>query len=245
MPAREVHVWLACLDRSEWASEQLGTLLSSDERARAGRFHFVRDRRRFTAARGLLRMILGRYLGVDPREVEFSYGKHGKPALSRRFGSDFRFNTSHAGGLALFGLTRSAELGVDLEAIRPLPDAEQLAERFFSVREVAGLRAVPPARRSESFFNCWTRKEAYVKALGSGLAHPLDRFEVSLAPGERARLVNVADDPEEAKRWTFRSLSRVPGFTGAVVVEGGERRFRSAWWPAPGEPLLDEDRNQG
>jgi 4'-phosphopantetheinyl transferase len=189
-------------------------------------------------------MMLGRYLEVDPREVEFSYGQHGKPALSSRFGSELRFNISHAGGLALFGMTRGAELGVDLEAIRPLPDAEQLAERFFSVREVAGLRALPPARRSESFFNCWTRKEAYVKALGSGLAHPLDRFEVSLAPGEPASLVNVADDPEEAKRWTFCALSRVPGFAGAVVVEGGERRFRSAWWSAPGEPRLDDARNQ-
>jgi len=232
----DVHVWRAALDQPESRIRQFAHCLSADERARAERFHFERDRRHFIVGRGLLRAILGCYLSIEPHRLEFCYGSHGKPELGETsVGRRLRFNLSHSQGLVLYGVTRDREIGIDLERIRPIPKAEQIAQRFFSARENAVFRALPPGQGSEAFFNCWTRKEAYIKAVGDGLARPLDRFDVSFAPGEPARLLHVEGDPQEASRWGLLALTPAAGYVAALVVEG--HGWRLACWEWPDESV--------
>lgn len=228
---RDVHVWKAPLDLATVHVQGLAEALSEDERARARRFVFERDRRRFTVGRGVLRALLGRYLGASPSTLKFRYSPHGKPAVAIGFGGDaLRFTAAHSHETALYGVTLGREIGIDLEYIRPDLASDHVAERFFSRQEVAALRALSPASRLEAFFNCWTRKEAYIKARGEGLSLPLDRFEVSLAPGEPAALVSTPDDPPEASRWSLRELFPGPGYVGAVAVEGHDWRLQCWQW---------------
>jgi 4'-phosphopantetheinyl transferase len=228
----EVHVWRATLDRSAADRERLEQTLSAEERARAGKFYFQRDREQFMVARGLLRMVLGRYLGLEPDQVRFCYAANGKPALSPEpCPSRIRFNLSHSHGLALYAVTRGHEVGIDLEYVRPDLAGEPIAERFFAAREVAALRGLPNSLQVEGFFNCWTRKEAYIKAGGEGLTVRLDQFEVTLAPGEPAALLNVNGDPAESSRWSLRELAPGPGYVAAVAVEAGDWQLRCWEWP--------------
>ncbi len=230
----EVHVWRATLDVGLARVHGFERTLAADERARAARFHFDTHRNRFIVSRGVLRTILGRYLGIEPDRLQFRYSSHGKPALSAGSESNsIRFNVSHAGGMALYAITTDREVGIDVERIRPDFANEEIAERFFSPREIAALRALSPQSRLEAFFACWTRKEAYIKARGEGLSLPLDRFDVSLAPGQPAALLAVQDYSEEATRWTIREL--VPGsdYVAALAVEGHNWRLECWQWPEP------------
>lgn len=214
-----VHVWRASLGFETVQLETFSQTLSDDERSRAQRFHFERDRNSFTAARGILRDVLARYSGGTPRAIKFVYGAHGKPALSDRNASNLRFNLSHSHGLAVIALTREREIGVDVEKIQPERTGDEIANRYFSAEEVAELRALPTDQQAEGFFLCWTRKEAYVKALGEGLRFPLDRIQVSLSPGKPARLYGAS-----GSRWSVESFdpsfNSEPRYTGAVVTEG-------------------------
>lgn len=204
---------------SEAVSASAG-LLSDRERERAGRFAFEPDRRRFIVARALLRQLLGARLDVRPEAVELAAAARGKPALAGRFaGADLRFNVSHCQDVAVYAFSSGREVGVDVEAVRDLPDADDVAARWFSRQEYATYRALEPDDRALGFFQCWTRKEAFIKALGDGLFHPLDRFDVSLAPGEPARILRVEDVPGERCRWRLDGFSPVPGFVAAVVAE--------------------------
>jgi 4'-phosphopantetheinyl transferase len=158
----------------------LEQMLSHDEIARAERFHFERDRRRFVVGRGLLRAILGRYMGIESERLRFRYGEYGKPYLAEEYGGKaLQFNVAHSQDMALYAIARDREVGVDIEYIRPFPNLMQIAEQFFSARENIALQAVPEHLKDEAFFTCWTRKEAYIKARGDGLSLPLDRFDVS------------------------------------------------------------------
>ena len=188
--------------------------------------------RRSACARGILRDILGRYLDSEPRELQFRYGPHGKPALCGAVGAPVAFNVSHSHDLALFAFSGGRDLGVDIEAIRPMPDGEDIASRFFSAREVACLRSLPAAIRNAAFFTCWTRKEAYLKALGDGLARPLDGFDVTFGPGEAARLT-VAGDAGESARWSVAPLPAPAGYAAAVVAEGRVDHVRCWSWIEP------------
>lgn len=227
----EVHVWRASLDLTASRIQSLERTLSPDECGRAGRFHFERDRRRFIVAHGLLRAILARYLGTEPGQLQFRYDPHGKPALAvDSGGGGLRFNLSHSHRVALYAVARGREVGIDVERIRTAVDVEQIAERFFSPREVAALRVLPPEVRTEAFFTCWTRKEAYVKARGKGLALPLDQFAVSLTPGEPAALLSVRGMLQETSRWSLRALAPGPGYVAALAVEGHSRRLRCWQW---------------
>jgi len=199
---------------------RLAQTLSGDEMARAERFRFEGDRRRFIVSRGVLRAILGQYLGIEPSHLNFSYGQHGKPSLAAGFGGDaLRFNLAHSHELALYAFTRGREVGVDLERVRPLPDAGEIAARFFSRRENAELEGIPDCRKLEAFFTYWTCKEAYIKATGDGLARNLDQVEVSLAPGP-ARLLSVGGALEEAARWSLLAMNPASGYVAAVAFEG-------------------------
>jgi 4'-phosphopantetheinyl transferase len=192
-------------------------LLSDAERERASRFAFDRDRRRFIVARARLRQLLAARLGVGPEAVELRYGAHGKPALAGRFAhSDLRFNVSHCDDVAVYALSSGCEVGIDVEAVRMMGDADDLAARFFSRRENEAYQALDPCDRPLGFFHCWTRKEAFIKALGDGLSHPLDGFDVSLAPGEPARVLRVENTPGDAG-WSLQSLSPAPGYVAAVA----------------------------
>jgi 4'-phosphopantetheinyl transferase len=215
----EVDVWSVQLECSPAYVAVLMHTLSDDECERADRFYFERDQRRFICARGTLRRLLAQYLDADAHELTFSYGPNGKPALSGRFAGALTFNVSHSSELALVAIGRDVEMGVDVEAVRAMQDADDIASRFFSPRESAQLRALPVPVRTKAFFACWTRKEAYLKALGSGLAKPLDEFDVAFAPGEAAALF-VHGDERESARWSVRELAPAPGYTGALVAEG-------------------------
>ncbi|MDQ5822907.1 MAG: 4'-phosphopantetheinyl transferase superfamily protein [Chloroflexota bacterium] len=214
-------MWSAPLDQPTEVLRHFESLLSPDEVARAERFVFDKTRRHFIAARGLLRSILGWYAGRKAGELEFAYGAYGKPALAERHeGAWLRFNVSHSQDLVLYAIARDREVGVDLEYMRANLQYEAIAKRFFSPRESEVLRALPEAQRCAAFFNCWTRKESYIKARGKGLAIPLDRFDVSLAPGEAAGLLEVREEPEEAGRWTISALNAAEGYAAALTVEG-------------------------
>lgn len=229
----EAHVWRAGLNRNRSYVQGLQQILSADEQARAERFYFEKDRAHFIVARGLLRVILSRYLDIEPSQLRFCYSPCGKPSLVAT--SDQRtlcFNVSHSCGLALYAVTRGRKIGIDLERIRTDFACEQIAERFFSSREKAMLRALSAKKvKHKAFFNCWTRKEAYIKARGEGLSLPLDQFDVSLAPGEPATLLNTRGDPLEASRWSLQELFPGPGYVAALAVEGHGWRLACWEWP--------------
>lgn len=225
----EVHVWQAVLNRPLSQVQSLFHILAVDERARAEQFVFQRDREHFIVAHGMLRAILSRYLHSTPEHVSFRYSSYGKPALSEESGDDtLRFNLSHSHGLALCAVTRGREVGIDLERIRSNVEFEQIAERFFSHREVATLRMLPPDLQQQAFFLCWTRKEAYIKARGEGLSLPLDQFDVSLVPGEPAALLHTQGDPYETLRWSLQELTPAANYAAALAVEGQNWRL-SCW----------------
>ena len=229
----DVHLWRASLDLTVEHIQALQRSLTPDEQVRADRFHFQRDRDRFIVARGVLRDILGRYLGVEPGHLRFRYSPFGKPALTQELGGEkLRFNLAHSNGLALYAVTRSREVGVDLEYVRAELADSEIAERFFSPREIASLGTVPRHLRKEAFFNCWTRKEAYVKARGVGLSLPLDQFDVSLIPGEPAALTTVVGDTQESGRWSLQEICPGPGYVAALAVEGASYRLKRWQWPA-------------
>lgn len=228
----EVHVWQICLDLAPAQVQALRLTLAAEELARVLRFRFQRDRERFIAARGLLRAILGWYLGMEPGQVRFCYGPQGKPHLVGERGQEtLRFNLAHSADLALLAVTRGREVGVDVEEVQPQFDWAPLADQFFCPQEVTTLRTLPGAKQVEAFFACWTRKEAYLKARGDGLAQfgarthsaarmPLARSEVSLAPGQPDAPLWVEGYADESSRWALIDLKPLSGYVGALAVEG-------------------------
>ncbi len=243
----EVHVWSAELDQTVSRVDNLQQTLDRSERARAERFCFRRDRNHFIVAHGLSRVILSRYLNIEPGDLRFCYNPYGKPTLAKEFEGDrLRFNLSHSHSLVLYAVTRAREIGIDIEYVRPDLAYEQIAERFFSPREVAALHTVPINHQLKAFFNCWTRKEAYIKARGEGLSLPLDRFAVSLAPEEPAALLNIVGDPHETSRWSLRELDLAPGYVAALAVEGHDWRLKCWQWAkaAPVSPNSERPTQQ-
>ncbi|HEX3764632.1 MAG TPA: 4'-phosphopantetheinyl transferase superfamily protein [Kofleriaceae bacterium] len=230
----DVHVWRVALDPPAERVAALARTLDDDERARAARFHFDRDRTAFTVARGALRTLAGRYLGESPARLRFGYRDRGKPYLLAppvEPPGQLRFNVSHSGKLALLCFARDREVGVDIEHRRPLSDLLGLAHTAFSPPEYAALCRLPPAAHERAFFACWSRKEAFIKATGEGVAQ-LAAFEVSLAPGEPARLVRV--DGEPSGRWSLHELPAIPDYAAALVVEASAHAaFRLACWDGP------------
>ncbi|MCC6488135.1 MAG: 4'-phosphopantetheinyl transferase superfamily protein [Candidatus Hydrogenedentes bacterium] len=217
----EVHVWRARLDQPAAIIERFWTTLSADEQERAARFHFPGGRDSYVVGRGVLRELLGHYLGMQPCNVSFAYSDHGKPALAEGCGSlGLRFNLAHSGRLALYGFVLDHLIGIDIEKNRPDFAGQRIADRFFSPRESEALRKLPKEQREEAFLNCWTRKEAYIKARGEGLSFPLDAFDVSLKPGEPAALLATHGNPHEASRWSMFALHAEEGYAAALAVEG-------------------------
>ena len=231
LPGDAVHVWSIGLGLDEDVLNGLRTSLSSDEVERADRFHFPRDSRRYAASRGALRWLLYRYTGVPASEIVFTYGAQGKPTLAESCRSaaeshaDIQFNVSHAADRALIALVSDSDIGVDVEAARHGIDPAAIAHGYFAPAESKQLLALEPDLQRAAFFRCWTRKEAFIKAVGQGVSFGLHRFEVTLRPDDPPRLVQIDGDGRAASEWTLRDLPTGPGFSAAVAYRGDPRRL--------------------
>ena len=230
--AEEIHVWAVPLCVAPAELPRLAGLLSDSERERAARYLYAKDREQFTITRARLRLLLGRYLGIDPTRIEFGSSNTGKPTLP---GTTLSFNVSHTQGLALIALTEGRELGVDVERIRTYPTHLDMATRYFTPGESRRLNTLLPTESERAFFHVWTRKEAFLKAIGLGLSHGLERFEVSVPPDDPCRLLHIDGDATVAAGWTLMNLELEAGYVGALAVEGtGYRVEVRGWTISPG-----------
>jgi|HubBroStandDraft_4_1064222.scaffolds.fasta_scaffold97827_2 4'-phosphopantetheinyl transferase len=228
LPAEDVQLWRVDLEAVRDSESRWQRLLSSDESNRASRFHSQRDRQHFVAVRAILRKILSAYLGTDPAGMRFSYSKKEKPSLDAPHkDSGITFNVSHSGGKALLAFARWREIGVDIEQVRRDVDLEAIARRFFSPHEQEQLAAFPPQERADTFFRCWTRKEAYIKATGDGLSLPLSQFDVSLAAGDSSALLATRPDASEAQQWLLREVPGGTGYVAALCARGRDWKLKS------------------
>lgn len=216
LQADAVHIWRGRLDGTREQVAALWSLLAADEITRANKFLFEHLRTRYVMGRGMLRLLLGHYLDRPAQAIHLAYGPQGKPHLPD---GNMPFNLSHSKDLALYAFSLDRQVGIDVEQIRTLEDRDPIAERFFSAPEAAHLLSLDGPDQDRAFFECWTRKEAYIKAIGDGLTYPLDGFEVAFGPGRVPALLSVAANPTEVQRWHLKNLDPAPGFAGAVIVE--------------------------
>jgi 4'-phosphopantetheinyl transferase len=231
-----VDIWRIDLTLSEEEIRLGRPWLSPDELRRAGRYAFEKDRRRFVVARMALRQILSTYLPAAPEGLVFAYGAHGKPELAGGLeDSELRFNLSHSAAIAVLAVARRAMLGVDIERIDGKLAAGEIAKRFFASAEAKTLQSLPPAERTKAFFASWTRKEAYLKAIGEGLSLPLHSFEVALRPGEPAALLHVPSKPKEVFRWSLYDIEVDEEYQSALAIEGQGHQLRFLRWQPPCE----------
>ena len=220
----EFEVVITQLKSEPKAVRDAEALLSEDERQRSNCFAFDRDRNRFIIARAGLRRLLAERLGTRPESVELRYGQYGKPELTHEFSADdLRFNTSHSEDVAVYALSNGRDIGVDVEAIRAMPDGDDVAAHCFSTRENEAYGGLDAGDKLEGFFNCWTRKEAFIKALGDGFNRPLDSFDVPLVPGDPEKVVRIGSIPGDHRGWQLYSFTPVYGYAGAVVIENPAR----------------------
>jgi 4'-phosphopantetheinyl transferase len=229
IPKGTIHVWTASLDTNSSRVSKLAGILSADESERADRFVFLQDRNRFVTGRAFLRLLLGQYLDQPPNSLRFRYGPFGKPDLAGA-GRNISFNLAHADQLAICALVNDGNIGVDIERIRVLPDALDIARRFFSPQEIADLSTLPEPLHLRGFFKIWTCKEAFLKATGAGLNRPLDEFTVTLNPGQRARIRLKAADPDEVDPCSLYTLEPQPDFVAAIALPGHDRQLQHRQW---------------
>jgi 4'-phosphopantetheinyl transferase len=235
---QQVDLWRIDLASEAHEARAYRSFLSDDEIQRADKFRFGHSRDHFIIARAVMRTILAGYVDLEPRQLVFSYGRKGKPEL--RFngpGPALKFNLSHSRDFALLAVTKGARIGVDIEFVNPKIAASGLAARFFAPGEVHALDGVATSLKAEAFFACWTRKEAYLKALGTGLSLALDGFEVTLKPGLPALL--LTPDPHDSTRWGMYDLDAPAGYKAAVVVEGDRHQLRQLCCPSEGLSTID------
>jgi 4'-phosphopantetheinyl transferase len=231
----EVHVWCASLEPPPGHVERLAETLSADEQARAARFGRPELRDRFIAGRGRLRTILARYLDTTPEQPALQYSARGKPSLAPPWnGKRLFFNMSHSRGVAVYAIVTDGEVGIDIEGLRPVGNMTRLVERYFHHRERHQWLQLPPELQQRGFFCGWTRKEAWLKAIGSGLTFPLDGVCVSLAPGEPARILSIQGDAGAADAWWLDSCEPAAGYVLAVAMRGTPTAIHRWCWPSSG-----------
>lgn len=224
----QVDIWRISINLASETVQWAESVLSADEFQRAARFHFDADRQRFIVSHACLRDVLSRYLDCKLDQIFFTVGEYGKPTLTSN--PNLEFNISHSGDYALIAVARNHKVGIDVERLRDGLEIEKIARRFFSEEENSELAGLPPKQQTTGFFNCWTRKEAYIKAHGLGLSLHLESFDVSLTPNQPAILRATRPDATIASRWTLLSLDIDPQYAGAVAVEGGNLDFRFWDW---------------
>ncbi len=216
----DVHVWQRYLGVQSEDQEYYRRLLSPDETARAHRFRFESDRNNFIIARGTVRELLGQYLTIPPGELRFAYSAFGRPFVADfNAPTAFDFNISHSGGMALMAFSMGHRIGIDVEKVRQDFATDEIADRFFSSSEYAALRGLPEDERHAAFFRCWTRKEAFIKALGEGLSHPLDQFDVSVDRDTPAVLLATRPDANEVHRWKLHDIELPGDYAAALALE--------------------------
>ena len=224
MPSHEpslpsgVELWSNHLDESALSSELLG-MLSDDERSRAARFRFERDRIRFVARRAFARKVLARYVGVAPARIRIRTSSHGRPELDPPCG--YSFNTSHSDGLAVVAVAHGRQVGVDIERVRPVTGAKDIARQFFAPAEADYLRSIPEGSYTRAFLTIWTRKESYAKAIGGGLSIPFDGFDVSTPDHVRSGRPRGSHGDIG---YEFTSLDALDGYVGALTVSDAGAR---------------------
>ncbi|MFZ0634354.1 MAG: 4'-phosphopantetheinyl transferase superfamily protein [Candidatus Acidiferrales bacterium] len=229
-----VKIWRVSLDIPDTDLARLSDILSSEERARANRFHFAEDRRRSVVTRGALRLLLSRAMGDAPERLRFQYGPRGKPEFENGVaGVTPFFNVSHSCNEALIAIAQDRCVGVDLEHIRHDIADEEISGRYFSPAESAALRALPPSERDDGFFALWTCKEAFIKAKGGGLSIPLDQFEVTIVPGEELAPVRILAPGETQETWLIRRLPSILGYASAVAAPGADLSIACWRWTLP------------
>ena len=235
LEAGEVHVWAAALDATGDRQLRLAATLTPEERERAARFRTSELRRRWTAGRGLLREILGHYLAVEPAAVRFGRNAHGKPMLAGEAQLPIALNLARSGGLGVYAFTSSHAVGVDLEEVREFPEMRAMAGNTFSRGERAALEAVSHEDFLAAFFRCWTRKEAFLKARGTGLLAALDSFDVEVVPDRPAALLRVSGDAAAPGQWTLLNLEPALGYLGALAVGAPtcQVTVRAGSWRSP------------
>jgi 4'-phosphopantetheinyl transferase len=243
----EIHVWRVPLNQSSTRIPELRAILSEEERARADRFHFEKDRHQFIESRATLRLLLSQYLNVPPAGMTYSLTAHGKPHLSD---SDLRFNLSRRDGLALIAFAQGREIGIDVELVRQDLDLFEIAEVSFSESELTAWKGLPQAEQAAGFYNCWTRKEAFIKAIGEGFSFPLKQFDVSLTPGDPAQLLALrrdestsppwergrprpqSDEITPADHWTLQNVPVPDGYAAALAFEAPTAEVTCHDWRA-------------
>jgi len=224
----DAHVWFARLDVDPSTLQEWQLLLSADERSRAARFLRAADANRFVASRASLRLLLSTYVGTAPADLRFEYSPQGKPELAGAGRPGLRFKLSHSGDLAMVGLAREKRVGVDVEKVRPETVTDGLARDIMSAAEFRTFSLLPTEQRVEAFFNCWTRKEAFLKARGDGLACPLNEVEVTFAPGSEPRLVRAPGESEPSVDWLVSQFQPVSEYVAAIAIEGRDANI-SRW----------------
>lgn len=229
----QVHLWHVDLDQTAGVVMGYSRVLAPDEESRAERFRFERHKRRFIVGRAVLRKVLGSYLDLNPAQVSFGYGHKGKPFVDSSINPLLRFNLSHTDELMVLAVSLKREIGVDVEFMRPISDIDQLADHCFSETELRTFRQVSARHRRAAFFRCWTRKEAYIKAIGDGFSAPLKGFDVSLLPGAEACLLRVEADPGEVERWSMCAFEPAPDVQGALVAAGKDWNVHYFRWAKP------------
>ena len=218
----EVHVWAVWLKASPPVNRAYRCLLSPHEMARADRFVFEHLTRSHELSQGALRLLLAHSLKCQPGDVAFRFGPRGKPMLQGD--SRMRFNMAHSGSLALYAITVDCEIGVDVEELRDIPELEQVASHYFSKAEALQLLSIADEMATrEAFYRCWTRKEAYIKAVGDGLYLPLDQFQVTLLSDAPAKFIHIGDDSAAAAEWTLQHLDPAPNYFGALAYHAAPR----------------------
>jgi 4'-phosphopantetheinyl transferase len=217
LPDPAIAVWLARLDPDVDQVGRCASVLSRGEQQRAGRFHFERDRRRFVVTRGILRTLLGGCLAVAPDAIAFGYGKNGKPFVASE-NTSIHFNVSHSHERALYAISRSHALGVDIEYLNRDVDCNGLARRFFTRCEYSELQRIPESGRKHAFLSCWTHKEAVIKATGDGLSLPLDQFNVTVALEDTPRVLDFVGSAKRASDWDLYAIDVGAEYVATVAT---------------------------
>lgn len=217
----DVHIWSASLNQTEAHHRQFLQTLSRNELARMSHYTDEGKKKHFTLSHGLLRTILGRYLGIEASEVRIRYEQHGKPVLAQSYRSEaLHFSLSHSFDRVIFGLVLNRRIGIDLEYVRPISGIDHITKRFFSMSEHALLQSLPKNQKVRTFFQIWTRKEAYLKAWGKGILQPMGWFDVSREPGKVTGAFNGLGKAQEFSGWSHRDIIPFGGHLAAVAVEG-------------------------
>lgn len=221
-----MHIWCFSPGWCHANANALRTQITNDEKARATDFATLEDSRKFENRRGFLRIILAKYLRIDPLEIAFAQNSYGKPRLAEPAQArHLAFSSSQSGDFGVVAVTDGHRVGVDVEELRTIPDADQLVTRFFHRSEQSAYAALPAASRQRAFLQTWAAKEAFVKAIGTGMSFPLDRFEVAIHSSAPSHLLRIAGRTEPAQKWRLQQFDPIAGHVLVTAAHSALQRF--------------------